>query len=413
MSKQISSKSPFSLRIKLIDLCVALYIIAIVLFDGSVLFYLSTTLLCLVGLLNILAKKQLLGSGFAAMMFCFIVFNIITISLGVPQYSDVSIDRLFTVSLNFLVNYVLFVYLTDFDNRIRVMQIFKISAYFLIVYIIVVNFSSVFSGRFGTGTPYLFGLTGISGRTYNSNTVAKIVYLTIIFSVFLYNNTGAKKEGKINYFGIGLLLLFLFLTGSRTGIILILCFLMLYYTTLSRNVSSKIKYIFGGFMLIMISYVLIMNVSFLYNIVGNRVEVLLNGVSSGWDYESGTSAYYRDIMIQRGISLFKERPLFGWGLDNFTKLSPYGTFSHSNFIELLVSCGIVGFLIYYFAYTVLLKNTFKFRNNEFVKNESCMFLSYLVPMIILNVSTVNYVDRLTLFMLYMCAAASYDWKKHC
>lgn len=391
------------------DVFVAGYILSIVLFDGSIAFYASAALMVVFGIIDIFKSKTIPINTFVTMMLLFLLYNCVTLAIGVPVYPDVAKNRLFTVALNFVVNFILFSYLIDKDNRIRVMRWFVVFSCFLIAYIFVFNFSSVLKGRFGTGTPYLFGLRGISGNAYNSNTISKIIYLATIFVIYLRSYT--KDKRKYNLLLMFILLLFLLLTGSRTGVLLLLSFVLLFYSFSSKKIAKKILSVFGGVLLVIVAYFLIMNIDFLYNIVGNRVEVLVKGVLEGGDYEAGTSVFYRNVMILRGLELFCERPFFGWGLDNFTKMSVYGTFSHSNFIELLVSCGIVGFSIYYLGYISLIKDSLIARKDPDGNIEACMFISYLIPMLVLNVATINYVDRLSLFVLYMNSAAVFSWNK--
>ena len=52
-------------------------------------------------------------------------------------------------------------------------------------------------------------------------------------------------------------------------------------------------------------------------------------------------------MMEFGWELFKERPVHGYGMNNFSQKYYLNTYSHNNYIELLVSCGIVGFALYY------------------------------------------------------------------
>ena len=59
--------------------------------------------------------------------------------------------------------------------------------------------------------------------------------------------------------------------------------------------------------------------------------------------------------MQTGIDIFKQRPIFGAGADAVRSYLGYAgnknvSYSHSNYIELLASFGIVGTLIYYWYF---------------------------------------------------------------
>ena len=58
----------------------------------------------------------------------------------------------------------------------------------------------------------------------------------------------------------------------------------------------------------------------------------------------------RKGMVSYGLELFRQKPFFGYGLNNFRKLHYIGTYSHNNYIELLVGGGIVGTVMYYLMY---------------------------------------------------------------
>lgn len=74
--------------------------------------------------------------------------------------------------------------------------------------------------------------------------------------------------------------------------------------------------------------------------VGERIQNLLSGKQDASDIE-------RNRMVEFGLELFKERPLHGYGLRNFAKLYYLNTYSHNNYVELLVSGGIVALVLYY------------------------------------------------------------------
>src|SRR5699024_11610138 len=71
-------------------------------------------------------------------------------------------------------------------------------------------------------------------------------------------------------------------------------------------------------------------------------------------------------MINAGITFFEERPLFGHGIDSFRQLyfnyvGDY-RYSHNNYVELLVSVGVFGTVIYYFGLLSVLKKSFNKTN---------------------------------------------------
>lgn len=66
-----------------------------------------------------------------------------------------------------------------------------------------------------------------------------------------------------------------------------------------------------------------------------------------------TSAATRLDMIGEGWRLWLEAPILGHGIDQFRVLSQFATYSHNNYIEMLATLGIVGFILYYSVYLLL------------------------------------------------------------
>ena len=79
--------------------------------------------------------------------------------------------------------------------------------------------------------------------------------------------------------------------------------------------------------------------------IGERVTNLLSGEQDASDIE-------RQQMIDLGIRLFKDKPIFGYGLDNYAALCFRETYSHHNYIELLVSGGVIALIMYYLIFLV-------------------------------------------------------------
>jgi O-antigen ligase len=71
------------------------------------------------------------------------------------------------------------------------------------------------------------------------------------------------------------------------------------------------------------------------------------------DYEDN-SYRTRTEMIQQGLHLWGQSPLFGNGLDAFEGLSGYETYAHNNYVELLCGLGLIGTLLFYALYAQVL-----------------------------------------------------------
>ncbi|HAT4221783.1 O-antigen ligase family protein [Clostridium perfringens] len=111
------------------------------------------------------------------------------------------------------------------------------------------------------------------------------------------------------------------------------------------------------------------------------------------------SALIRENMIRDGINYFTKKPMIGYGYDCFRELG-YGTYSHNNYIEMLINGGIISFIIYYSLYLYiiikLIPNIYKF------DSISIIFFTMIVIQLIMDFAQVSYYSKIiyVYFALY-------------
>ena len=99
------------------------------------------------------------------------------------------------------------------------------------------------------------------------------------------------------------------------------------------------------------------------------------------DYSSEARVEYSELAIE----LWKENPIIGGGYDNFKVHSGYDTYSHNNYTELLSSVGLIGLILYYAYYFLLLKK------NILIKNmKSRMIVLFIIATLITDVGAVTF-----------------------
>lgn len=135
------------------------------------------------------------------------------------------------------------------------------------------------------------------------------------------------------------------LTGSRKGMLL-LAFLPLCYLLWRdrRHIRRNLLFLIPVLLALVAAVFLIPP---LYQIIGSRFvrlfQVLLTGNGA-----LETSLKERVGFIAQGWTMFLERPLTGWGMDCFRFNGvTRATYSHNNYIELLVSGGLPALLLFY------------------------------------------------------------------
>ena len=105
------------------------------------------------------------------------------------------------------------------------------------------------------------------------------------------------------------------------------------------------------------------------------------------------STFYRMQMIEEGLNLFNQHPLIGYGTDTYQFVSSFGTYSHNNYIELLVNNGLIGFIAYYWVYLViigvLLKRVIKYNDDKAI-----VLLAIIVEQLLMDYGSVNYYNKI-------------------
>jgi O-antigen ligase len=149
------------------------------------------------------------------------------------------------------------------------------------------------------------------------------------------------------------------ISGSRKGIIGVFIILWLQYVLfIFKNRKKEIfKRSVAGLVVL-----LIFIGSFSYFIMtsdySHRVRNIMHYIKGEKLEKKERSIINRAYLIQIGINDFSKNPFIGTGLSSFddTKIGigilsrRIGAYSHSNFIEVLVSSGIIGFFLYYAIY---------------------------------------------------------------
>ena len=96
-----------------------------------------------------------------------------------------------------------------------------------------------------------------------------------------------------------------------------------------------------------------------------------------------TSILARDQMRKDGISLWLERPIAGWGLDQYRVVSGWGTYAHDNYAELLTNQGLIGLMLYLLVYVSALVSLLRaFRRSEYPEVAARAFWGIAVLIVI-------------------------------
>lgn len=179
------------------------------------------------------------------------------------------------------------------------------------------------------------------------------------------------------------------LIGMLVGVVLIL-FIRYRGKTWSMTI---LKY---GILLIVIMLALLLLADLpIFSGIGARMDGFFDFFRGKGGINNQAESRYRYIQI--GIEQWRKTPMFGIGIANsYTLLASSGeraTYLHNNFVELLACGGLVGFIIFYMRYFVLLvpglKSIKKDRNDE----KAWLLLVVILIMVLMDYGAVTYTTK--------------------
>lgn len=227
----------------------------------------------------------------------------------------------------------------------------------------------------------------------NSNSIGMIASYASLSSIYL-----AKKFGKKYYyiFIIPFSLITLF-SGSRKGFLIFAIGIILLLLFYSNNIRRFLTTALSISIFFVFIYKVVFDLPTLYNVIGKRLESLLNFIM-GNTHLIDASMRTRKAMIDEAIMLIKEKPIMGYGHENFRLLSMFDTYSHNNYTEILVSTGIIGLCIYYslpmFILVLSIIKRIKLKDNEYN-----LIIIYLLIILIMDIGIVSYSHILTQLLI--------------
>ena len=192
----------------------------------------------------------------------------------------------------------------------------------------------------------------IGDEVSNSNMVGlSFAYGAVISVHFMRQAIKNRKMRWIFYLVIALVAsVFTFLSGSRKATLVILGgFLCVYLFggSQSKNILKKIRTVLIALLLLILLYWVLTNIP-LFSVVNERLEALIGGVLGNEALDHSSEERFSFIAI--GWQAFLSYPFIGQGI--YSSYRYFGTYSHNNFIEVLMNTGLIGFILFYTPYVV-------------------------------------------------------------
>ena len=339
--------------------------------------------------INILRKKNFNESIFGFMYFklFFIIFCCFSLNWHIADYPySIILSLLFR--LIFALSIIFYI-----DSREKYNKLIRYSIYASIILCIrilaQVPLENIFSSRIGT---YL------SHDPKNSYGNTGITYVLGLVAIYLFTNENHIKNKKIRIMLLIIFVTFSLLSGSKKQIILLLIYIIcssLYKSDTPKKMAKNFVVVF--FSLFLINFAL-HNVSFLYETVGVRVDNFVNVITANDNNSEDLSTISRIYFLEDSLNVFTSSPFIGIGIDGYKYVNKYQfSWAENNYLELLADLGIIGFLIYYFPYFIIIssiKNQRKRKDNYALEN-----IMLLLSLLFIDLSMVSYNETFLQFFL--------------
>lgn len=327
-------------RIRLTDLALAFFIFTTVVFnEGALLSMVSKVVLLVATLFECVTRKKSPISGFTVASLLFFAWAVASLSWSVIP--DESLSRIKTF-LYQLICYGCVTALVAGDK-----SALKAALVSFVV-------SSAVSAFFVLAVQ---GVTFTDNRYVDGAVSSGQLALCATFSMLLclYQWKRVRQGRYLLLFAV--FALALLLTSSRRNFIILLVFFVLFYTLDSNDVRKRIGLFLGCTLVAGIVLFAVLNVDFLYQFIGRRLESFLQFVIWGNGGDASTTGRAR--LIDYGMTLFQQSPILGKGVGTFEQLfgtthGSWQTSADNNYVELLADLGIVGFSLYYIPLLIFL-----------------------------------------------------------
>lgn len=192
-------------------------------------------------------------------------------------------------------------------------------------------------------------------------------------------------------------------SGSKKGVILALlawAMYVIFNTAELKRRKGQLVLLIILFSLFTPYYLSNVNINERWEMTSQRFETMNENMNLGEQYvDFDTSTGQRIYFIEIGLEMFKEKPLFGYGLNAFQYF--HWHYSHSTPIELLVNGGVIAFLLYYFRYLIAFRQLFLTRMRE-----KYIYIAILLSLLLIENAAILFLEKSNLIVVMIALYAS-------
>ena len=189
----------------------------------------------------------------------------------------------------------------------------------------------------------------------NPNAVGS--YFSLAFAMSMYVAIIFEKKRELLYLIPSAIFGFCgVFTGSRTFIVLVIVSLSVILFIRFRTRKWLFLIIYAALVAL---FIVLINLDLpIFATLKLRVDQMLYTLFGLGNSKVDHSSVQRVLWQKYGYYLGSHNLIFGYGCEGFAIYSGIGTYSHSNFSEVLCNFGIVGFILFYSCYFVPFLNSF-------------------------------------------------------
>lgn len=194
----------------------------------------------------------------------------------------------------------------------------------------------------------------VGGIVWDTTTICSMFAISVVFLMFIAYKTHSKQKRAVCFIMCIPQLATILLLGSRQALLMMVAAIVVFVLKANKLSGKKVAIMFGLLVVLGIGMYTVQTNETLYRTIGSRL--------SGGATETDSS---RAFLIQYGLQMFVESPIWGYGIGGFKEtyswIAGRRMYAHNNYVEILVGLGIMGFIIYYSIIPMVFYKTIKNR----------------------------------------------------
>ncbi|MCF7810503.1 O-antigen ligase family protein [bacterium] len=271
--------------------------------------------------------------------------------------------------------------------------------------------SSIFIFLHSYFTEEISGVFDVSARIRaggllgNSNTFGiSMVYGTFAIMYFWKENLTVAKKWFI-YSIVIIFIIGIIASGSRKSFIGELLFFIFWIGFCYRRIMFRSVIGLIGISIIIVGFYVMVEYTISNTYLGERITDAPEAIN---EREGGIG--HRLRFYEMGLGLISENPIIGVGLNQFRFATGTSNYSHSDYIAVAVSTGLVGFAIYYSFYLILwmrLQWIIRRTSNQVILYRVGLAKASILVILFLAIGVVSYYSKIV--WIYLASIAGYTW----